>query len=134
MSFIKWNESLSINFPKIDEQHKKLVDIVNKLHDNMSKGKGKEALGEVFNNLIDYTVYHFNTEEEYMIKYNFPGLATHQIEHKKLTDDVLKLKHKFEKGESVITIEVMNFLKKWLADHIEKTDKKMGEFLAKHAK
>ena len=82
--------------------------------------------------MINYTVYHFNTEEEYMTKHKYPELLSHKNEHKKLTEDVLKLKDKFEKGEAGITIEVMHFLKNWVADHIEKTDKKMGEYLAKH--
>jgi len=132
MSFIKWHENLSIHFPTIDEQHKKLVHLVNLLHDAMKQGKGKEVLGKALDELINYTVYHFNTEEEYMIKHKYPELLSHKNEHKKLTEDVLKLKDKFEKGEAGITIEVMHFLKNWVADHIEKTDKKMGEYLAKH--
>ncbi|MGC8765664.1 MAG: bacteriohemerythrin [Brevinematia bacterium] len=129
MEFINWDESLSVGLNYFDEQHKKLIRIINKLYDSMKERKSREILSEIFNELIDYTKTHFKSEEEMMIKYNYPHYIAHYNEHKKLTEEVLKLQEKYNKGELFISVEVMNFLKDWLSHHILETDKKYGPFL-----
>ncbi|MCX7820978.1 MAG: bacteriohemerythrin [Brevinematales bacterium] len=129
MSYIDWNENLSVGLNSFDEQHKKLVSIVNKLYDAMKEGKGKEILGQVFSELIEYTKFHFKSEEEIMFKYDFPGYKEHLEEHNKLTKEVLELKDKYDKGNIFITVEILAFLKDWLSHHILETDKKYGSFL-----
>lgn len=129
MSYIDWNENLSVGLTSFDEQHKKLVSIVNRLYDAMKEGKGREVLGEVFSELIEYTKFHFKSEEEVMLKYDFPGYREHLEEHNKLTKEVMELKEKYDKGNIFITTEILAFLKDWLAHHILETDKKYGPFL-----
>ncbi|MFQ3675972.1 MAG: bacteriohemerythrin [Endomicrobiia bacterium] len=129
MSYIDWNENLSVGLTSFDEQHKKLVSIVNRLYDAMKEGKGRDVLGEVFSELIEYTKFHFKSEEEVMLKYDFPGYKEHLDEHNKLTKDVMELKEKYDKGNIFITTEILAFLKDWLAHHILETDKKYGPFL-----
>ncbi|MEJ5285435.1 MAG: bacteriohemerythrin [Brevinematia bacterium] len=129
MSYIDWNENLSVGLTSFDEQHKKLVSIVNRLYDAMKEGKGRDVLGEVFSELIEYTKFHFKSEEEVMLKYDFPGYKEHLDEHNKLTKEVMELKEKYDKGNIFITTEILAFLKDWLAHHILETDKKYGPFL-----
>lgn len=129
MAFIEWTEKNKTNVAICDEQHKKLFTIINKLHEAMKNGKGKEIIGSVLSELIDYTVYHFKTEEELMEKYGFPGRFSHKREHEDLAKKALDLNDRFKKGEPVLTIEVMNFLKGWLTNHTTGSDKKYGEFL-----
>jgi hemerythrin-like metal-binding protein len=129
MPYIEWNDSLSVGLSFFDEQHKKLIFIINKLFDAMKEGRGKEVLGEVFNELIDYTKFHFKSEEDAMLKYNYPYFNEHFEEHNKLTSQVLELKNKYENGQIFITIDILSFLKEWLFHHILETDKKYGPFL-----
>lgn len=129
MSFITWDESYETHVNEIDEQHKTLVSILNKLHEAMHQGKGKEILGNVFTELLNYTVYHFQTEEGFMKKLHFPDSVNHIKEHKKLTDTALTLNEKFNAGEAMITSEVLMFLKNWLTNHILVSDKKLGAYL-----
>jgi len=129
MPYIEWNDSLSVGLSFFDEQHKKLIFIINKLFDAMKEGRGKEVLGEVFNELIDYTKFHFKSEEDAMLKYNYPYFNEHFEEHNKLTSQVLELKNKYENGQIFITIDILSFLKEWLSHHILETDKKYGPFL-----
>ncbi len=128
MPYIDFSESLSVNVTSFDEQHKKLVSLVNKLYDAMKEGKGKEILSEVFNELIEYTKFHFKSEEEMMLKYDYNGYKEHLDEHNKLTKEVLELKDKYEKGNIFITTELLAFLKEWLSHHILEMDKKYGPF------
>ncbi len=131
-SLMVWDESLSVNVTKIDEQHKELVDLINELNDAMRSGKGKQTLQDVFRRLREYTVYHFSTEEELFAKYNYPGKLAHEKEHERLVNTVVELEGKFAKGQVAVTNEVMDFLKKWLLNHINGTDKRYSSFFNKN--
>ena len=72
MALIKWTSALSVAVPEIDLQHQKLVSLINQLHESMLSGKGREVLGGVLNELIDYTKRHFADEEELMRRHNYP--------------------------------------------------------------
>ncbi len=129
MALVVWKDIYSVNVNEIDQQHKKLVAIVNELHDAMTIGKGKDVLGKVLGELIDYTLYHFATEEKYFDLYDYPESDHHKKQHKDLVEQVASLQGKFEKGEKVLTLEVMNFLRDWLHDHIVGSDKLFGPYL-----
>lgn len=128
MAFISWNENLSVDVKMFDEQHKQLIGLINNLHDAMSQGKGAAALGTVLNELIDYTKTHFADEEKIMKQYNYPSYGLHVIEHRNLTDKVVELQNKYNHGNMVLSMDVMQFLKDWLTHHILETDKKYGVF------
>lgn len=124
MAFITWNDTLSVGIKSIDDQHKKLVALVNDLHDGMMGGKGNDVIGKVLAELIAYTKSHFAAEETLMKNKNYPEYAAHKVEHDKLTKKAVELEQQFKAGKAAMTIEVANFLKSWLTDHIMKTDKK----------
>ena len=128
MALIDWDEKLSVNVKSIDEQHKKLIGLINLLHDSMKEGKAKDIMNKVLGDLADYTDYHFQTEEKYFQQFNYPEFVKHKKEHDDLRKEVLNLKNKLDKGEGIITIEVMYFLKDWLSKHILGSDKKYSSF------
>ena len=132
MAFIDWNSNLSVNIEEIDSQHKNLIKVINELHEAMKNGKGKDILGKIVNSLIDYTTTHFNTEENYFIKFGYPETGTHKKEHSAFVQKAAQFKEGFEKKEMALTIEVMNFLSDWLKNHIMGTDKKYSQFFIKH--
>ncbi|MBF0343128.1 MAG: hemerythrin family protein [Nitrospirae bacterium] len=129
MAFIDWSSKIAVNVTEIDKQHKKLVDIVNELYSAMTGGKGAAVMGKVLTELIDYTKYHFATEEKMIVQYKYSDNNTHKSEHDKLTKQVLDLKKQFDEGKMVVTVEVMNFLKNWLGEHILNKDKLLAAFL-----
>jgi hemerythrin len=130
MAIITWNEEFSVKVRDIDDQHKELISIINDLHDEMNLGKSKEFMSEILKRLIDYTIYHFGTEEKYMTEYNYPDMLQHETKHEKLTKEVLSFQIRFSKGDVTISMEILNFLKDWLTNHILQTDKKLGAFLS----
>jgi hemerythrin len=129
MAFMEWNDTYSVKVAEIDNQHKHLIALINKLFDAMSVGKGSEVMGSVLKDLIDYTVNHFAMEEKYMKSYNYPFSTEHKMEHDTLTKQVIDLQNEFSSGKSMISVKVMNFLKDWLNSHILKVDTKFGAFL-----
>jgi hemerythrin len=129
MPLITWNNTLSVNVQEIDSQHKRLVELVNQLHDAMSQGKGREVMGATLAGLIDYTRTHFAAEERLMTAHAYPGYGRHKAEHDALTKQVVDLQGQYQAGQPVLTIEVMNFLKDWLSKHILEVDKQLGAYL-----
>lgn len=129
MALITWSETLTVNIKEIDEQHKQLIAMVNELHSAMGSGKGKDVMGKTLGGLIDYTKTHFAFEEQLMNKYAYPGYISHKADHDALTKQVAELYTKFQVGKTLVTVEVMNFLKDWLTKHIQATDKKYSSYL-----
>ncbi|MGB9852179.1 MAG: bacteriohemerythrin [Candidatus Kapaibacteriota bacterium] len=129
MAFIEWNDNYSVGVSIIDNQHKQLIRIINELHEGMGTGKGKDVLGKVLFELIQYVNTHFKTEEEYMKKYGYNEYEAHRYEHEKLTDEVKRFHEDFKSGKAILSIQIMNFLRNWLMDHIIVKDKKFGKFL-----
>ena len=124
MELIQWSDKYSVNNFLIDSQHKRLVSMINLMHESMKEGKGKETLQKILNDLVGYTKEHFLTEEAMMKKANYPGYAAHKTEHDKLTEKAVDLQKSYADGKAPLTMDVLNFLKNWLTNHIEGTDKK----------
>ncbi len=128
--FMPWGPNLSVGIPSIDEQHKKLVAMVNTIHNGVKQGIGRDVAAKVLNELAEYTVFHFKTEEDFFDKYGYPETDVHKAIHKDLVQKVVAFKEKFDKGHATVDFELLNFLKNWLQNHICITDKKYGPFLA----
>lgn len=129
MSLFQWDEKLSVNIPSIDRQHQKLISLVNQLHDAMKKGKGKEALNYILEELISYTDYHFKTEEKYFDQYGYAETERHKNEHNSFVKKVNEFNERFSQNNAIISLEVLTFLKNWVLQHIQKEDKKYSSFL-----
>jgi methyl-accepting chemotaxis protein len=128
--FIEWSGALSVGHSEIDRQHQKLIEIANRLYAAMQAGKGREVVGPLLDELIDYTVEHFGWEEKLMTKHGYAQQDRHMAEHRKLIDDVSKFKRQFEGGNASITVELIGFLRDWLVNHILKVDKALARDLA----
>lgn len=124
MSLINWDDSLSVKVAEIDSQHQKLIDLINQLHELMKAGQGKDAISPILNELTSYTVTHFSTEEKYFDQFIFEESSTHKSEHKKFVDKVSAFKTDFDAGNANLSIELMNFLRDWLINHIKGTDQR----------
>ena len=128
MSLIRWNDSFSVNVRKIDQEHKKLVEMVNELTDAMKSGQGKDILGKILDGLISYTASHFQTEENYFQQVKYPHAAAHKKEHADFVQKVTEFKKDFEEGRATVSVNILQFLSKWLQNHIKGTDQKYSEF------
>lgn len=129
MDLFVWDQSLAVEIAEIDEQHKVLVGLLNKLHKAMREGKGSEVISAVLCELLEYTDFHFSTEENYFAKFKYPSAKRHTIAHDALRKKVAGFKSKYDNGELKITIDVMFFLKDWLKKHIMESDKRYVPFL-----
>ena len=128
MPLIQWSNELSVEVTKFDMQHKKLIALINDLHDAMKAGKGNQILKKTLDELTQYTETHFADEEALMKQHNYPGYSIQKIQHDKFVQELKQLQQKLNTNSTTVTLEVMNFLKSWLTNHIQKTDKGYSTF------
>ncbi|HKJ77385.1 MAG TPA: bacteriohemerythrin [Gammaproteobacteria bacterium] len=129
MGFYHWSDTLKVGHAAIDGDHRRLVSLVNQLHDAMKAGKGRDQCGDVLDELIEYANTHFKREEALMERAGFEGMARHKANHDKLLEQVRRLRADFYDEKLSLTMDLMNFLKDWLNNHIMGQDKELAAFL-----
>lgn len=132
MPLIQWSDSLSVGIGEIDGQHKTLVSFINDLHFAMSQGKGSKMTQLLLGKLVGYTRVHFGEEEKYMQRWSYPDFAAHKVEHEAFVKKVTDFQAQSEAGKIGLSIDLFDFLKGWLVNHIEGTDKKYAPFFVSH--
>lgn len=129
--FIDWGEGLKIGVPKMDREHRRLIDLVNRMHRIVEAGGKYEAVCAVLSDLGNYTKYHFESEEAEMLNEGFPGLEAHRRTHEQLTEEVRLMGERFRAGEYEVAERLLAFLKDWAISHILHADASFGEHVAK---
>ena len=126
---MQWSEQLSVGIQEIDEQHKVLIDLLNKLHNAILHHHGADACGQIMDELCEYTKIHFAVEESILRILDYPNYENHKEHHEQLLSQVRELRHKMETENHSISFELLHFLKKWLTIHIMEEDTAYTEHL-----
>ena len=129
MALLQWDEQFSVSVPELDQEHQKLVAMINKLHDAMKSGQGKDTLPQVINDLADYALKHFAHEEQLMEKCGYPDLARHKAAHAEFALQVTGYIEQAHDG-TLHAMALMKVLQEWLVNHIMQVDKKYGPCMA----
>lgn len=132
MAIFKWDESIALGIPIIDEQHKALFSWIDKLNIAIKNGDGAEAVGEVIWNLITYVTEHFSEEERLMLSCNYPGLAAHRKEHDEFVSRLREIQVSYIDGQEM-GHSVLDFMVDWLVCHIKGTDQGYNRFINQQA-
>lgn len=129
MATIVWRETYSVGIQKIDDQHKVLISIINELYEAHKQGTSQTVIVEVLEKLINYTNYHFSMEEDLFTQYDYPQQKDHVDEHKYFVGQVADLKQESRKGNLLLSLKTIDFLKDWTINHILGTDMDFSSFL-----
>lgn len=129
MPFIDWLPTYSVGHPKIDEQHKEIVNMVNRLHESILQNKVDEEVASVLKELISYTQYHFDEEENVMYELGYPHLKDHMRVHQELINRIGGYLIKLRSGQKVSVFQLIGFLREWLMNHILVDDMKIKTYL-----
>ena len=129
MARIEWDEALATNHPKIDEQHKALIDAFNNLYEAIGKGRARQEGSRTLLFLTNYTVQHFQMEEDLMDQVHYPDAARHKKLHHDLVVKLSSLMKNYVSGAENLTGSTLEFLEGWLVEHIQGEDCRLAEFL-----
>jgi hemerythrin len=129
---IKWNDNYSVGISMIDEEHKKLFGIINKVIDAKGHKDNPEELKEVLREMTDYTLTHFTTEEAYMKAFDYPEYQDHKEEHSDFSSEIMVYTYNVIKGNYQFANELIEYLKQWLINHIQVTDRQYMDCFKKN--
>ena len=129
MPYFDWSSTYSVGISSFDRHHKHLIGLINKLYDAMRAGKASQELDSLMIGLIDYTQFHFTSEEKLLSQYGYPNYPKHLAEHEAFKAKVIDFQGKLRQGQIGISVQVAEFLKDWLVNHIQVEDKKYSPFL-----
>ena len=126
--FLEMTDSERLKIQIIDEQHQKMANLINKMHQELGAkfdGESKRLLKQ----FADATKEHFVTEEKMMQDNNYTGFFSHKLEHDRFYKKVEDFLGQVEKGNETMNLEFLKGLRKWFFNHFELNDKKCGEYL-----
>jgi hemerythrin len=121
---IEWDDKYSVGISIIDEEHKKLFEILNKAIFAKEQNDNPEELREVLREMTNYALTHFKTEETYMKEFKYSEYQDHKEEHRHFSTEIIAYSDKVIEGNAQIANEIIEYLKWWLVNHIQVTDQK----------
>jgi len=129
MGLIKWKNEFSVGIKELDNQHKKIIKILNHMFTLHGKEKNEKKKKKILGNLLEYIKEHFRTEEEYMLKHHYSGYDKQKQEHNQFIDRLCEFQKEYLKGHRLAMVNLFNFVWDWFSQHILKEDKKYSPFL-----
>lgn len=131
-----FDKSLETGNNLIDQQHQELIDRVNKLVESCEKGTEKRTAIQTLNFLLDYTVFHFEEEEQLQSNAGYPNLEYHKGQHQTFVQSVHELLEMLEEEEGptdAFVSAVNRNITEWLLNHIQIQDKAVAAYIQAHA-
>jgi hemerythrin-like metal-binding protein len=131
MAYFEWADDMVIDGGVIDEDHQKLVHLVNDLHTATTDGRGREVVEAILADLLAYTADHLRREESVMSSAGFPNLERHKIGHAHFIVQLNALRQKFDAGSITVAAQLSTVLRDWLSLHIRRSDREVRTYLEK---
>lgn len=129
MTLIDWTPELAIGVKLIDQQHGKLTELVNRVADALAAESAPSELTPLLNELVQYSEFHFQSEEQLMYQHFYVSRLPHKEAHLHLAQQIRKLRDDVAAGNPQLTADTLDFLRRWLLDHILHADKAVGLYL-----
>lgn len=127
--FAVWKDEYSVGIQSLDDDHRKLLHLINNLQTAVRYQTGeifeKEALTEV----VAYTKYHFEREEKMMKEIDYENFEAHKKTHETMIEKTNSFVQEYDKRGHEVIEEVALYLKNWLLGHINGTDQEYSTLM-----
>ena len=130
MEKINWSPSYSVGVTLLDEQHKRLVDMINLLLSDSEATVRSETISELLTRLTNYAGDHFQAEERLLEEHGYPELARQREQHKAYRIKIVKFCQDTMSHQDSVPADILRFIRDWLQNHILKSDMKYRAFFA----
>lgn len=134
MALIEWMDMFSVGDPAMDNDHKALIALLNRLYEVWANGEALADIEAVFDELTEYTISHFTREEVVLGSLHYERLSIQAAEHARLLGQLDTFKDKYLSGEapSDLSQNIVDFLRSWVINHILEEDMQYRETLSAH--
>ncbi len=133
MPFITWDDCYSVHVSEMDDEHKKIIKIINQLDTAIRDENESDVIGDIINQLVEYTSTHFAHEENFMTDIGYPNVDDHKELHSGLSEVTKMYQNEYNSGQAVSAEKLMLFLWNWLLDHIMSDDKAYGLYITENS-
>lgn len=118
----EWKDGYETGVPHIDEQHKKLFDIGNDAYELLTNSFSidkYDKILEIIGELKDYAIFHFKSEEDYMLSIGYKKFLSHKVQHDEFVNAVNNIDYaRIDEGQNEYILEILQFVHKWVCEHI----------------
>jgi hemerythrin len=132
MALLQWKDKFSVGIEAVDHEHRELIELINRLHDEMSSHTGKAAIEAFFGDLFKAISAHFALEERFMHERKYDELVQHKCDHERLLDEIRDIMDDFAEHDEVATDELAMRLESWFGRHFETHDARLHKMLGAH--
>lgn len=128
MSFIEWSAALSVGVECFDQEHRELVELLNRMEAALRADSDAAATAFILHEIYEHTDAHFAHEEREMERTHYPRAE----EHKRLHTELLAQAQELASGAAPIGVAELLYLRNWLLKHVQTTDRRLGRYLVEH--
>lgn len=132
MDFLEWDDDLLIGIADVDEQHQHLINVLQDMYERVQSCESiheeRILTGELLKELQDYARQHFVEEEEILAQKKYPDLLSHQEEHTRFVQELVRLRESYAAGEQALSFNVFFFAYQWITQHIKAKDTQYAAF------
>ncbi len=130
MPLIDWTNQMNVGVKLLNNDHRKLVILINNLHDGLVTGQAKPELESMFEMLVNATRAHHANEEQFLADEDHHSSLMHKQEHEQMLDKLLELQIRFINSAQLgVEMEIMHQLRSWLFQHVQGSDQQFAAHL-----
>ena len=132
MSLLQWKDHYSVGIDAVDHEHRELIDLINRLYDELTAGGSKVSVEGFFGDLFKGISAHFALEERFMREHGYDQLTQHKSDHERLLDEIRDIMDDFENDKAIGKSELGERLDAWFSRHFENHDARLHKALGTH--
>ena len=132
--YIEWKDEYCIGVPRIDEQHLRLIGMLNELYQKIGPEVSPGSVWDVLDGFNRYAETHFASEERISLDSGVPvrELNMHKQEHESYRERMRAFRHAFSQNDKRAPVQLMAFLSNWWLSHILVRDMELGRLIREH--
>lgn len=131
MALLEWKDKYSVGIEAVDHEHRELIELINRLHEEATARGSKEAIEAFFGDLLKNISMHFALEERFMREHRYDQMSQHKTEHERLLDDLREIMDGYI-GMPSAAAELGRRLDNWFSRHFETHDARLHRRLGSH--
>jgi hemerythrin len=128
METINWKNEFSVGVKEMDEQHKKLLGMINRLIEEQHTLTDPRTIADLLTEMTDYAQVHFRAEEFLLAEYGYEQISVQEKQHQAFIDKTISFYSATDIGPNVLSVALLDYLGTWLVGHILQEDMKYKDF------